>query len=763
MDAQGQLRRIRLTGVITISVIALLVVAQIVIVQWRFSAQSHTRNQIMESVARTTIVTRILYQAERARTSTDGKLGIVDATSALRARQQVLNDLSGPALDTYESFLATTEELAGTPSDPIVRAHLNQLGRQLTTIYDERTAGYQAIESGRGNSARNFLVAESVVILVAIVLLHFFVARRRDETIFKTMRDLEERRQRFAAMFDNSSEMMALYDPDGNVIRANRTAVERMGYGVNAIARHFDFHTPPRERANVAKHFSLALAGKATELQTTFIDALGNEVPVVCNMSPVIVEKRVVAVVGAARDMTEHLRTEEEILRSRERFRSLFEYSNRAILAMSPDGTITHANMAFENLSGYTSEELLGESALMLVASDRRDMTLNRLKGFEKNPHTTYEGLTLTKSGQEVPVEVEISPIRVNDTLEGYFVKYRDLTRDRAIARAISGKDERMRALYRVASSNETATVQIGAALALGARGLGMHYAYVVQIDGDMLEVKHRFSKDNLLPIGFRMRLTQAIGKRLRESPRALAINDLTADVDGAALAELAERGLPWKAFVGSRVMNHDDLYGLLLFLDRSPRVWPFDDADLDFVDVMGMIVGGALARESRDLELEQQAFHDTLTGAVNRRLFEEHVHKAIARAHRLRGAIALHYIDLNGFKLINDTHGHEAGDEVLCEVVRRLNGAVRDVDVVARLGGDEFVVLETDMAGDADATVVAHRLNCAFDAPARLSNGTALQLRAAIGTSVYPRDGAVLSDLLKHADQAMYAMKRRS
>lgn len=758
MVAQGQLRRLQLGGTIALAVVALMVIAQLVMVQWRYQTAPAMSERLNQSGLRRAMVLNVLYRAHLAIHSPIARLGLADAITALRLRQSRLNDLANSDLDTYDAFVSTATELQSAPDNDAKQSYLGELGSRLYVIYDQATKDYAAATDRLRATLRDLVLLAGAIILIAIALLYFFVARPRDAAIFAAMRDIDERRQRFAAMFDNSAEMMVLYGPDGTVVRANEAAVERMGYGYDIVGQHYHRHLTESERERFDRRFAQALAGTASEFESTFLDAHKNDIPVMAGLAPVVVNTRIVNVVGSANDMRKQRRAEEDLLRSREQFRSLFEYNARPIIAMTPDGIITLANLAFQQLSGYQRDELIGKSALMLVSPDRREMTRMRLKGFEKVPRTIYEGLTLTKHGQEIPVEVEVSPIRVHDIVEGYFVKYRDLTRERAIALAVSGKDERMRALYRVASSNESASVQIGAALSLGARGLGMPYGFVCSLSGDTLEVLHRFApNETLMPIGFKMQLTRAIGLRIRESPRAIAINDLAIDPDAH---DLTERGLPWKSYIGTRIIIHDQVCAALVFLDSRVRATPFDDADLDFVDIVGTMIGSALARDLHDRELEQQAFHDTLTGAVNRRLLEEHVSKAIARAHRLRGTLALHFLDLNRFKAVNDEHGHEAGDQVLREVFRRLNSVARDQDVVARLGGDEFVVLETDLAHDADATALSPRIRAAFAKPMVLPDGTPLKIRYSIGTAVYPRDGATLRDLLKRADEAMYAMK---
>ncbi len=160
---------------------------------------------------------------------------------------------------------------------------------------------------------------------------------------------------------------------------------------------------------------------------------------------------------------------------------------------------------------------------------------------------------------------------------------------------------------------------------------------------------------------------------------------------------------------------------------------------------------------------LEARARLDILTGLANRDLAMERIEYAIRQAHRNRNLIGLLFIDLNGFKQINDSYGHEAGDFVLKESGARFTCAVRAGDTVARLGGDEFVVVLDRLDTPEDAAVVARKLLAALRRPMRIGSPKRLDLAisASIGISIYPRDGENADILLRNADAAMYATKR--
>lgn len=163
--------------------------------------------------------------------------------------------------------------------------------------------------------------------------------------------------------------------------------------------------------------------------------------------------------------------------------------------------------------------------------------------------------------------------------------------------------------------------------------------------------------------------------------------------------------------------------------------------------------------------EAEQQmvhlATHDVLTGLPNRRLMLEHLNQAIQRCVRHKKSMALLFLDLNGFKPVNDKYGHEAGDEVLKQVARRLSAAMRASDRVARLGGDEFVVMVEDIANKEDICDIVRKVDAEIERPILLKEQGEVAVSTSIGVAIYPRDGEDMETLLSNADTAMYEAKR--
>jgi diguanylate cyclase (GGDEF)-like protein/PAS domain S-box-containing protein len=161
------------------------------------------------------------------------------------------------------------------------------------------------------------------------------------------------------------------------------------------------------------------------------------------------------------------------------------------------------------------------------------------------------------------------------------------------------------------------------------------------------------------------------------------------------------------------------------------------------------------------EAQLRHVAHHDPLTGLPNRLLFANALQLSIARAERHRQCIALLFIDLDRFKLINDSLGHAAGDELLVEMARRLKAVVRAEDAVARLGGDEFTVIVEEVASPDDAAVLSRKIITALSQPATLA-GREVAVAASVGVAMYPDDAATVENPCKAADSAMYHAKER-
>jgi diguanylate cyclase (GGDEF)-like protein len=163
------------------------------------------------------------------------------------------------------------------------------------------------------------------------------------------------------------------------------------------------------------------------------------------------------------------------------------------------------------------------------------------------------------------------------------------------------------------------------------------------------------------------------------------------------------------------------------------------------------------------DEELTQQAWlasHDTLTGLPNRATLEGHIEKAVARAQRHKTLMAVAMMDVNDFKLINDTYGHASGDAFLRALAGRIKNALRKTDSALRLGGDEFVIILEDLRNVDDVTAYFVRLAAVLDEAFSLPGNRRINVSASIGYCLFPTDTTASADMLRQADSALYRVK---
>lgn len=216
--------------------------------------------------------------------------------------------------------------------------------------------------------------------------------------------------------------------------------------------------------------------------------------------------------------------------------------------------------------------------------------------------------------------------------------------------------------------------------------------------------------------------------------------------------------------------MRQDVIVGLganSLLIRRDGYEFPIEDTAAPIHDRNGQVTGAVIIFRdvgqalALTLRMSHLAQHDALTGLPNRLLLNDRLDRAVAAARRHGSSLAVLFMDLDGFKQINDRLGHAAGDQVLQSVASRLVASVRGSDTVSRQGGDEFVALLSEVACVEDAAFHADRLVAAIAAPLRIG-GRNLHIAASVGIGVYPTDGSDAEELLRTADLDLLRVKAR-
>jgi diguanylate cyclase (GGDEF)-like protein len=232
-----------------------------------------------------------------------------------------------------------------------------------------------------------------------------------------------------------------------------------------------------------------------------------------------------------------------------------------------------------------------------------------------------------------------------------------------------------------------------------------------------------------------------------------------------AAAGEIERYGAPPASWLGVPLILDEVVIGVVAVQSYADNKL-YTQKDIEIMQFVSKQIAVAIERkraeqallESREY-LRYMAHHDPLTHLPNRVLFYDRLKYAITQARRYKREVALLFLDLDGFKAVNDTLGHDIGDMLLQEVAHRLSACVRESDTVARMGGDEFTTILPDIYQREDATIVAQKILASLVQPFIIA-GHSLSVTASIGLSLYPSDTTDMEELIRQADHAMYHAK---
>jgi diguanylate cyclase (GGDEF)-like protein/PAS domain S-box-containing protein len=410
-------------------------------------------------------------------------------------------------------------------------------------------------------------------------------------------------------------------------------------------------------------------------------------------------------------DISEKRETELALRKSEQRFKNLFEQAGDSILISDRAMRIRDANERACKELGYTEKELLQLSIRDIDSGfSYPPSTLDTLRAGQTR---LFRLIKKRKNGSIFPAEVRIS--RFEEDGEEFFQSIiRDLTEREEIERKVRESELRFREVIEMTPAGYVLADGAGAILDVNAALCGMA----------------GYAKGELVGLN--------LDKLFVSRPW-----------DGAAYLH----GGPASMQGQEAVIRHSKGHEVHVLLNGTIK----RDSKGRTLNVTGLVTDIS-ARKQAENSLEQLATHDTLTGLPNRALLTKRLQQMLDNAPR-ETPIAVMFVDLDRFKEVNDSFGHEAGDSLLCEVARRLQSALRPTDIIARLGGDEFVVAAHCATGSSSAISVAEKLLAMLTAPVHIS-GAEVTVGASIGISMYPHDAQTREQLFQSADTAMYRAK---
>ena len=423
-------------------------------------------------------------------------------------------------------------------------------------------------------------------------------------------------------------------------------------------------------------------------------------------------------VYGSARDITERKRLLASIEAQSAQIRDLYDQAPCGYFSMDGDGLIVHANVTLLDWIGCAAEEVIG---LERFTEFLEEASADKLK-------TEFQ--RLKTDGRIDGLELQLRPPA------GYA---RLLRADMTTVWDADGQFSSCRCAVQDVTIEHEAQLQVTRLLREQA----------TMLDNDILGMAKLREREVI----WRNRAVDRIfgyapGELDHQPVRKLYADDATyARVGAEGYAQISVG----RTYRTQAQMRHKQ--GHLLWIDLSgvqisPEITLWTLADITLL-------------KQAQAQAEYVAFHDGLTGLPNRLLLADRMQQAVVAAARTKECVAVCYLDLDGFKPINDRHGHDAGDTVLVEVGHRLRQVLRGADTAARVGGDEFVVLLHVQDDEAIWRPILERLIVAIQAPIILDGGTQVRVGTSIGVALAPRDGTDTTALLALADQAMLRAKR--
>jgi diguanylate cyclase (GGDEF)-like protein/PAS domain S-box-containing protein len=599
----------------------------------------------------------------------------------------------------------------------------------LKALSGEQQIFERIIPSPEGNAIR-YSLANYIPDVVDGEVKGFFVLVSDVTPVKHAEMALRESQGILSAILDTAAEGILTIDSAGKIQSINRAATRTFGYeAIELLGRNVTMLMPEPYRSEHPGYIKryldtgipriIGTAGR----EVAGVKKDGTVFPLELSVSEIITGgARMFS--GILRDITERRRFEQALRESEEKVKLILNSTGEAIYGVDLSGNCNFCNPACVSILGYTQPgDLLGRNMHELIHHSRADGS-----GYPMEECRIYRAF---REGQGVHVDDEVfwradgtwfpaeywsSPQFKAGEVVGGVVAFVDITKRRR-------DEESQRRAARVFEDSYEGIMITGR-------------------DGTILDVNAAFTSIT----GFSK--NEVLGRK----PNILNSGRHDSKFYAGMWKALFSQGR-WRGEIWDRKKS-GEIYPKLL------SIGAVYDARGEITQFVAIFTDITTIKQSEQ-KLEQMAHYDFLTGLPNRILFRDRLAQAIHHADRYKTNVSLIFIDLDGFKKINDALGHKAGDDLLIEVARRLESCVRMTDTVSRLGGDEFTVVLTEGHTFDFLAGLASKLIESVGRPILLGE-TEASVTASVGIALYPKDGDNLEELIKNADMAMYRAKEQ-
>ncbi len=419
-----------------------------------------------------------------------------------------------------------------------------------------------------------------------------------------------------------------------------------------------------------------------------------------------------------SRDITERKQLEEALLEEKNFTDSVLDSMPGIFYTLDEKGNIIRWNKNEEKVTGYTGTELNNMNAIYTIAEEDRELVASRIATVFSQGYAAVETNIVAKDGTKT--RYLLTGARVDIGNKPYLIGMGiDISERRQAELALKRSEERYRALF----------------------DSSLELVYILDFEGGFLDA----NPATLELIGYS-----------KEEIYSLNVASLFDPEDLPGIMEMIkEAGTPglYKEMMEFKLRRKD---GSLVHVEAQSSLIRRDGKPYAIQGIARDIT----ERKMFEQRLSEMATHDFLTGLPNRVLLNDRFIMALAQAHRNKHMLAIIAVDLDRFKSVNDTLGHQAGDDLLKAIAKRLKDSVRSSDTVARMGGDEFLLLMPELHFVEDANKIIDKIALAFKEPF-IIQGSRLNMSASMGLAIYPDDGEDMEALMRKSDAAMYNIKR--
>lgn len=457
---------------------------------------------------------------------------------------------------------------------------------------------------------------------------------------------------------------------------------------------------------------------------------------------------------------------QEELRQATQKLQALINASPLAIVVRDAEGRIERWNPAAEKMFGWGEAEILGRMVPWYPAGKEEEGHRFRNTILRGEAFSDVEAVRLRKDGTPVIVSLSGAPILTdNGKAIGVMVIVADIT----ARKRFEMRQELQNMITKLLAEAHTVNEALANVIQAFCEKLGWACGSrrVLDTSINALRCGEAWGNGDLAVMEFveetRALLTPSTSKhsgvtrRVWDTGQPMWITDIQVDRNLKRGAAARKAGL--HTALAFPVLIGEDFYGVMEFFAQEVR--QPDPGMLDFARQLGSQIGQFIARKQAEHDLRFVATHDPLTALPNRTMFGERLSQALSQARRYNRRLALLFVDLDGFKAVNDSYGHDVGDALLKEIAVRLRASLREGDVVGRIGGDEFVVLIEELADVERLSPVAQKILDTVARPVTV-RGYECHVTSSVGIGIFPQDGKDSQALLKSADNAMYRAKER-